>query len=160
MMEPTYLAACRCRWEIREARRRAAEEAATWERLQPWAFIYMVTGSGGAEVPMYLAERRHAEVFCSDERTKGIGRGGPWAFMFTSAATYLLNPMGHTSIADLGKKARLDDGRFASLVAELKIVLYGRHEWGWILDPLIQQPRAEASVPALFDLDDSEDGAA
>ena len=160
----TYLADCKCRADLREARRQAAETAALHGRLQPWAFVYMVTRSGGAEVPMYLASRDDAEAFCADDRTKGVGRGGPWVFMFTSAANYLLNPLGHTSLADLTKKARDDDGRFLPVVAELGIRLYGRDEFEAVLNPLInppatQRPTIGAEDNGLFDLLDAEGAA-
>lgn len=138
-MSVSYLAACKCRHDLRAAREQAAETAAAYERLQPWAFIYLATRGGGAEVPMYLASRADAEVFCGDDRTQGIGRGGPWMFLFTAAATYLFNPLGHTSLADLTKLARADDGRFEPLAAELGIRLYGRDEFAAVLASLIRQ---------------------
>lgn len=145
---------CQCRQRAAEAKREAAEIAAAHERLQPWAFIYMVTPAGGARVPMWLAGRRDAEAFCTDERTKGVGRGGPWMFVFTSASNYLYNPLGYSSIADLSKAAAPDDGRFAALADELGIRLHGRDEFATILDPLVRGEHAdtEADDPAEPDL--------
>lgn len=157
-----YLPDCLCQHEIREARRQSAETAALHKRLQPWAFIYMAARTGGAEVPMYLATRTDAEKFCGDDRTKGIGRGGPWAFLFTSAANYVLNPLGHSSLADLTRKARADDGRFEGLAAELGITLYGRDQFEAVLGP-IMRPRLTAAPepePGDGDLFDLLDGGA
>ena len=153
---------CQCRQRVAEAKRQAAEIAAAYERLQPWVFIFMATAKGGGEVPMYLASRQDAEAFCCDKRTAGRGRGGPWMFLFTSAATYLYNPLGHSSLADLSKSARADDGRFASLAKELGIRLYGRDEFATVLNPIMQgahEVDAESAEVDLLKLLEDEDAA-
>lgn len=77
------------------------------------AVVYMITMS--SSLPMrrlFVMRLADAVRFCSDPRTAGRGRGGPWAYAFTTH---------QRDWRDELDAFRPEDGRFDGLLADLGI---------------------------------------
>lgn len=58
-------------------------EPSTPPDTDDWCLVYLVTRAGGNGGNLFVLHQEDAEKLCSDECSHGIGRGGPWMFMWT-----------------------------------------------------------------------------
>lgn len=78
------------------------------------AVVYLITEANSSPGKcLFVMLRRDAARLCSDPRTRGVGRGGMWAYAFT---THFLD------WRDCPDRFRRDDGRMDGLLSELGIV--------------------------------------
>lgn len=54
------------------------------EELKEWALVYMVFRHSGYQGNLFLLKKDDAIKLCSDECSHGVGRGGAWAFFWTT----------------------------------------------------------------------------
>lgn len=67
---------------MRRSRRKHDRE--TDRRLSEYALVYLVTKAGGWAGNLFVLSVEDAKTLCSDECSRGWGRGGPWHFQWTT----------------------------------------------------------------------------